>query len=152
MEDERLYGCYVIESTLKHLDEVSLWHLYMTQSKVESAFRAMKSNLGMRPVYHQKSGRSAAHLFITVLGYHILASMRNIMEKCKDTRDWSTLRDVLSTHTRSTIIMKDDVGRVIHTRVSGLPEEGHQDIYLKLGVKSPLKTVAYLVKASDENV
>jgi len=145
-QNDKLYGCYVIESTLTNLDEVSLWKLYMTQSRVESAFRAMKGNLGMRPVYHQTSERSAAHLFITVLGYHMLATMSKQMEKWHDTRDWSTIHEILSTHMRNTIIMKDDAGKVIHVRVSGLPEQTHLDIYTKLGIKNPLKTVTYRVK------
>lgn len=148
---EKLFGCYVIESTLTHLEEVDLWQLYMTQSKVEDAFRAMKSHLGMRPIYHQNDLRCAAHLFITVLGYHMLATLSNLLAKYSDTRDWSTLRDVLSTHMRNTIIMKDASGKVIHTRVSGLPEDVHTDIYKKLGLKNPLKTVSYLVKTESED-
>lgn len=145
---EKLFGCYVIESTFTQFDEVELWKLYMTQSKVEDAFRAMKGNLGMRPVYHQNEARSAAHLFITVLGYHMLATISNLLEKHQDTRDWSTIRDILSTHMRNTIIMTDETGKVLHTRVSGLPEAAHLDIYEKLGVKNPLKTITHHVKSA----
>ena len=145
-DNEKLYGCYVIESTHTELDEIALWKLYMTQSRVENSFHAMKSELGMRPVYHQKDKRSAAHLFITVLGYHLLATIGNLLEKWQDTREWTTIRDVLSTHTRNTIIMKDQDGKVIHVRVSGLPEEEHLNIYSKLGVRNPLKTLTYKVK------
>ena len=150
-EAEKLYGCYVIESTLTQLDATDLWKLYMTQSRVESAFRSMKHNLGMRPVYHQNDERSAAHLFITVLGYHILATMSNLLHNLQDTREWSTLRDVLSTHMRNTIIMKDEAGSVIHVRVSGQPEDEHLDIYTKLGVKNPLKTITYRVKTDPSD-
>ena len=118
----------------------------MTQSKVEEAFRSMKGSLGMRPVYHQNAERCSAHLFITVLGYHILATMSNLLEKWQDTRDWSTIRDALSTHTRNTIIMKEQSGEVVHVRVSGVPEEEHLAVYSKLGVKNPLETVTYRVK------
>jgi transposase len=145
-EDEKLYGCYVIESTHTELEGIDLWKLYMTQSKVEDAFRAMKSDLGMRPVYHQNDKRSAAHLFITVLGYHLLATISNLLEKWQDTREWATIRYDLSTHMRNTIIMNDKDGKVVHVRVSGKPEEEHLDIYSKLGVRNPLKTVTYNVK------
>src|SRR5215510_1934901 len=92
--EEKLYGCYVIESTLTGLDDIGLWKLYMTQTRVESAFRSMKSDLGMRPVYHQNGQRSAAHLFITVLGYHMLATIANRLVESLDTREWSTIRDI----------------------------------------------------------
>ena len=144
---EKLYGCYVIESTHTELDDISLWKLYMTQSRVESSFRSMKSDLGMRPVYHQNDERCAAHLFITVLGYHILATIANLLDKSQDTREWSTIRDVLSTHTRNTIIIKDKEGNVLHVRVSGLPEEEHLDIYQRLNIKNPVKTITHHVRS-----
>ena len=144
---EKLFGCYVIESTHIELNETELWKLYMTQSRVENSFHAMKSDLGMRPVYHQKGKRTAAHLFITVLGYHLLATIGNLLGKFQDTREWSSIRDVLSTHMRNTIIMKDKDGSVLHTRVNGQPEEEHLDIYTKLGVHNPLKTLTYKVKS-----
>ena len=147
IDEEKLFGCYVIESTHIELTELELWKLYMTQSRVENSFHAMKSDLGLRPVYHQNGNRCAAHLFITVLGYHLLATLSNLLAKFQDTREWSTIRDVLSTHMRNTIIMKDKDGNVIHTRVSGQPEDDHLDIYSKLGVRNPLKTLTYNVKS-----
>ena len=86
------------------------------------------------------------HLFITVLGYHLLATISNLLEKWQDTREWFTIRDDLSTHMRNTIIMNDKDGKVVHVHVSGKPEEEHLDIYSKLGVRNPLKTVTYKVK------
>ena len=148
---EPLYGCYVIESTHTELNETSLWKLYMTQSRVESSFRSMKSELGMRPVYHQNGDRTAAHLFITVLGYHMLATIANLLEKWLDTREWSTIRDILSTYMRNTIIMKDKEGNVFHVRVSGLPEEEHTDIFNKLDVKNPLKSLTYMVTSDHSD-
>ena len=144
---EKLYGCYVIESTHTELDDTALWKLYMTQSRVESSFRSMKSDLGMRPVYHQNGERSAAHLFITVLGYHMLATIANRLEESLDTREWSTIRDILSTHMRNTIIMKDKEGNVFHVRVCGQPEEDHKDIFVKLDVKNPLKSITHMVRS-----
>jgi len=76
----------------------------------------------------------------------MLATLNNLLAKTQDTRDWATIRDILSTHTRNTIIMKDESGKVIHVRVSGLQEDEHSNIYSKLGVKNLLKTVTYLVK------
>jgi hypothetical protein len=150
-DEEKLFGCYVIESTLTELDEIELWKLYMTQSRVESSFRSMKSDLGMRPVYHQNGHRSAAHLFITVLGYHLLATIGNLLERHHDTREWSTIRGILSTHMRNTIIMRDKDGKVFHVRVCGLPEEEHEEIYDKLNVKNPLKTITHLVRSEPSD-
>jgi len=140
-----LYGCYVMETTHTELPDADIWNLYMTLTNVERAFRSMKEELGMRPVYHQNGERSAAHLFISVLAYHILATIKKLLRQKDDHRQWETLREELSTHTRSTIILKDKDGNVYHTRVSGTPEDNHDDIYKKLDVVDPLKTITSLV-------
>jgi transposase len=152
--EETLYGCYVMESTHKELSDIELWKLYMTLTHVESAFRAMKSELGMRPVYHQNETRSGAHLFITVLAYHLLAVIERLLMQKGDHRQWSTIREVLSTHTRNTVIMTDKDGNTDHVRVSGAPESMHQEIYDMLEVRDPLKQVVSRVKTAtgDTNV
>lgn len=144
-QTDPLLGCYVIESTHTELNDAELWNLYMTQVHVEAAFRAMKGELGMRPVYHQKGERSAAHLFITVLGYHVLSAIEHLLSDQKDTRQWSTIREVLSTHTRSTVVIRDKDGNVYHNRVTGKPEDVHQDIYKKLKIKDSTKTVTQVI-------
>jgi transposase len=131
-----LYGCYVIESSHADMSAAQLWKLYMTLSRVESAFRSMKETLGMRPIYHQTADRSAAHLFITVLAYHILAFAENILSKHGDTRSWGSLRNVMSTLMRGTVSMRDDQGTCYFVRVSGTPDDEHQLILDKLSVRS----------------
>jgi transposase len=131
-----LFGCYVIESSHTDLSGEEIWKLYMTLSRVESAFRSMKETLGMRPVYHQTADRSAAHLFLAVLAYHLLATIENLMTQQGDNRTWGTLRDVMSTLMRGTVAMRDDKGASYHIRLSGEPEKEHQDILRKLGVQS----------------
>ncbi|MDO9534101.1 MAG: hypothetical protein Q7J85_01935 [Bacillota bacterium] len=56
-----------------------------------------------------------------------------------DHRRWSTIRKVLSTHDRTTVILTDDQDKIHHIRVSGTPEKEHQEIYEKLEVPMLLK-------------
>lgn len=141
VEEAPLYGCYVIESTHAGLSAEKIWKLYMTLTRVESAFRSMKEDLGMRPIYHQTAERSSAHLFITVLAYHLLATIENLMARQGDHRTWGTLRDVMSTLMRGTVTMRDDQGSTYHLRLSGEPEEAHQAILDQLGVRSLPATI-----------
>jgi len=106
----------------------------------------MKSELGMRPIYHQNDVRTSAHLFITVLAYHILSAIERRLVQHNDTRQWRTIREVLSTHARVTVVMKDINGIIYHHRASGKPEDVHQDIYKKLGVSDPSTTSIYSFK------
>jgi hypothetical protein len=68
--DERYAGRYYIRTSRTDLDEKSLWQLYVTLGGIEDSFRSLKGELGLRPVFHSKSTRIKAHLFITVLAYH----------------------------------------------------------------------------------
>jgi transposase len=145
-EPDPLSGCYVIESTHKELDAEKTWRLYMTQTRVEDAFRSLKDELGVRPIYHHNEVRTCAHLFITVLAYHILSVTERRLALHNDTRQWKTLRDVLSTHTRVTVVMRDKDDNIYHHRVTSKPEDVHQDIYKKLEIKDPTKNVVSCFK------
>jgi transposase len=133
-ETKPLYGCYIIESTHVDMTAKEIWKLYMTLTKVENAFRSMKETLGLRPVYHQKATRTEAHLFITVLSYHLLATIESIMTMKEDSRTWGTLREIMSTLMRGTITMRDDKNISLFLRVSGEPESLHRDILDKLSI------------------
>jgi len=138
---EPLFGCYVIENSHADMTAEETWKLHMTLTRVEGAFRSMKETLGVRPVFHQTADRSAAHLFLAVLAYHLLAIIENLMTQQGDTRTWGTLREVMSTLMRGTVTMRDDQGVTYCLRLSGEPEAEHQDIMDKLGISSLPATI-----------
>jgi transposase len=140
-EVKPLYGCYVIESSHADMSAQDVWKLYMTLTRVESAFRSMKETLGMRPVYHQKADRTASHLFLTVLAYHLLATIENLMAQQGDNRTWGTLREIMSTLMRGTVTMRDAQGGIYNLRISGEPEEEHQKIMDMLDIRSLPKPI-----------
>src|SRR5699024_7427267 len=111
-----------------------VWQLYTTLTKIEDAFRSLKSDLGMRPVYHQLAERTKGHLFISVLAYHLLISIEFQLKEKGDHRSWSTIKKQLSTHQRSTVILTDEKDQIHHIRVSGTSEESHNEIYQLLGI------------------
>jgi len=63
--------------------------MYMTIQRVESAFRSLKSSLGLRPIHHQKEERTEGHLFISVLAYHLLNTVEHKLQKAGDIRTLS---------------------------------------------------------------
>lgn len=134
-----LAGCYVIETDRRDLTAEEIWRDYVTITRVESAFRDLKSELGLRPVFHQTADRTRAHLFIGVLAYHLLAGIESRLKRQGDPRDWKTIRSVLSTHQRATISLTSKDGELIQIRLSGDPESCHRDIYRLLGVADRLR-------------
>lgn len=140
-----LTGCYVIETSNETLSAKETWRLYTTLTKIEAAFRSLKSDLGMRPVYHQLAERTKGHLFTGVLAYHLLISIEFQLREKGDHREWSTIKKQLSTHQQSTVMLTDEKDQIHHIRLSGTPEKSHNDIYKKLGVKNPLKVKRRIV-------
>lgn len=136
---QTLTGCYVIETSHQDLPAVQIWRLYTTLTQVEEAFRSLKTDLGIRPVFHQQQTRTEGHLFISVLAYHLLICIEKTLIGQGDHRRWSTIRKVLATHQRSTVILTDAQDQIHHIRVSGTPESAHQELYRLLQVKDPLQ-------------
>ncbi|MDR1639416.1 MAG: hypothetical protein LBT59_06965 [Clostridiales bacterium] len=99
-------------------------------------------------VFHQTNERSSAHIFVTLLAYHLVIAILNTLSKHGDKRSWATLRDILFTHCRFSLFHEDKLkGKAVNIRMSGVPEEEHLEIYKKLGITDYLKnieTVEYL--------
>jgi transposase len=133
-----LTGSYVIETTQTALSGEEIWHQYMQLGRVESAFQDLKSELGLRPVYHQNALRTEAHLFIGVIAYHFLVSIENTLRANDDHREWKTIKKVLVSHQRSTTTLKGKDNKIYYIRTSGIPESSHAAIYKSLNVSDKL--------------
>jgi len=96
---------------------------------IEDAFGCMKSELGLRPIYHQKDTRCDGHIFITLLAYHLLHTIRFKLRQKGVRFCWTTIRRQLSTHVRITTTMKREDGKVIRIRKSSKAEPAHHVIY-----------------------
>ena len=140
-QDDRS-GFYCLRSNRLDFKEQALFDIFSMLTDIEDAFRSMKSELGLRPVYHQKERRVDGHLFITVLAYHVLHTIRFKLGKREMTQSWSTIRKGLSTHMRITTTMKRDDGKMIYIRKSTRPEPFHVQIYDALNLlQRPGKTI-----------
>ena len=132
MDDES--GYYVLRSNLNHADAKEIFDIFNMLLDVEDAFRCMKSELGLRPVHHQIEYRCDGHLFITVLAYHVLQSIRLKLKAHGITHAWATIRQTLSTHYRMTTSIKRSDGKLVYLRKTAKPEECHVRIYNALGL------------------
>ena len=139
--EARFSGSYYIRSSRTDLDEKELWSLYMMLGQVEESFRCLKSELGLRPVFHRKDSRQEGHLFVSVLAYHLIATVQRDLRGKGLSHRWITLRTRLSTHMRATASVTNEKGERIHLRQTGDPEPFHMEIYHALGLSAkPLKT------------
>jgi len=127
-------GYYVLRTNRIELREKEVFDIFNMLLDVEDAFRCMKSELGLRPVHHQNEMRCDGHLFITVLAYHVLQSIRVRLREKGITNRWWTIRRMLSTHCRVTTSMKREDGKMVYIRKTSKPEECHVRIYEALGL------------------
>ena len=65
----RREGRYLLRTNLNDSDPAKLWELYLTLVKIEEAFKTLKSDLALRPIFHQREDRIEAHIFIAFLAY-----------------------------------------------------------------------------------
>jgi len=72
----RREGRYLLRTNLSAEDPELLWRCYMQLVFVEEAFRTLKGDLGLRPIFHQKAGRIEAHLFVAFLAYCLSITLR----------------------------------------------------------------------------
>ena len=73
-------GHYLLRSNLVGEDPAVLWERYVQLSHIEAAFKAMKSELGVRPLYHQLGHRVEAHIFVAFLAYCLLVTLKNRLQ------------------------------------------------------------------------
>lgn len=69
-------GRYLLRTNMTADDPALIWRCYMQLCQVEEAFRTLKGDLGLRPIFHQKPARIEAHLFIAFLAYCLMTTMR----------------------------------------------------------------------------
>jgi hypothetical protein len=71
----RREGRYLLRTNLTETDPVKLWNYYLQLVQVEEAFRTLKSDLAIRPIYHQDERRIEAHVFIAFLAYCLYVTL-----------------------------------------------------------------------------
>jgi len=126
-------GVYCLRTTLVELDNATLWRTYSMLTNLESVFRSLKTDLGLRPVFHQIDRRVEGHLFISVLAYHFVHTLRLRLRAQGIDDSWETLRETLATQQRVTATMQRRDGRAVHVRKATRPEPRHQKINQILG-------------------
>jgi transposase len=139
-----LDGTYLLKTDRPDLADDEIWRLYILLTRVETAFRAMKSPLMERPIFHHLEHRVQTHIFLCVLAYHLLVA---IEKRCLDQgwhTSWATLREQLSTHQVATVLLPTLDGRILKIRRASTPDEIHREIYRALHIPSevmkPVKT------------
>ena len=74
----RREGRYLLRSNMTAEDPATLWRLYMQLIEIEQAFKELKHDLAIRPVFHQREDRIEAHIFVSFIAYCLLVTLKNL--------------------------------------------------------------------------
>ena len=127
-------GVYCLRSNETTWDAAKLWHTYMMLTDLEAVFRGLKSELGLRPVFHQKDDRTEGHLFITVLAYQMVQAIRRKLAAQGEHLSWTGLREILAVQQRVTATFRQRDGRTLHVRKSTVAEPALRKLYDALAI------------------
>ena len=128
-------GIYCLRTNIPNWPEEQLWTTYTMLTEIEATFRSLKTDLGLRPVYHHKEERVTGHLFITLLAYHLVHTLRYQLKQQGIQLSWDSIRNIMSTQQRITITLPTDDNKTIHLRTTTKPELRQQQISAALSIK-----------------
>jgi len=129
-------GIYCLRTNELRWDEATLWKTYTMLTDLEAVFRSLKSELGLRPVYHHKEERADGHLFITVLAYQAVQVMRRRLKSNGINDSWTSLRKIFSGQQRVTATFKQKDDHILHIRKTTIAEPKLKKLYDALGISA----------------
>jgi transposase len=129
-------GVYCLRTNELQWDDEKLWRTYIMLTDLEAVFRSLKSELGLRPVYHHKEDRAEGHLFITVLAYQAVQVLRQRLAAQGIHESWTSLREIFSVQQRVTATFKQRDRRTLHVRKTTVAEPKLLRLYEALGLSA----------------
>ena len=73
-------GAYMLRTNLQADSAEQMWSMYMQLTEAEASFRALKSELSIRPLFHQKESRVKAHVLVAFLGYALWVTLKHLLQ------------------------------------------------------------------------
>ncbi len=130
-------GAYLLRTNLTATTASELWAKYMQLTEVEAAFRALKSELSIRPLFHQLKRRVKAHVMVGFLGYALWVTLKHLLRRKQS--QWSATRALaeLATLQSADIVLPTTDGREIRLRRITEPTAGQQQLLHQLGIDLP---------------
>jgi len=128
-------GVYFVRTSLDKQQETTLWTIYNTLTEIEATFRVLKTDLSLRPIFHQKDENTEAHLFLGLLAYQLVATVRYQLKMHNINHDWRNIVRIMNTQKMVTSSMNTKDCKFITIKKSSKPNVQVQEIYQTLNYK-----------------
>lgn len=144
-EASQRYGTYLLRTNVSSLNEKSTWEYYNLIREIEMSNRQLKTDLELRPIYHQNDDSADAHLFFGLLSYWIVNTIRHKLKKKGINHYWTELKRMFSTQKAITTEAINAIGETVEIRLCSDPIDSVLELYKYLGYDSmPFKK--YIIK------
>jgi transposase len=144
-------GAYLLRSNLQAETAEELWSKYMQLTEAEASFRALKSELSIRPLFHQLEPRVKAHVMVAFLGYALWVTLKHLLKRrtmpgskpsasgVDDVQPMSPMKAIalLSTLQSADIVLPTTDGREIRLRRITEPTAEQKTLLRQLGISLP---------------
>ena len=152
-----LPGVYCLRTNQAQWDDATLWRTYTMLTDLEAVFRSLiprmiykewhvKSELGLQPIFHHKKDRVSGHLFISVLAYQLVHTLRCQLKANDIHLSWNGLRRELRGQDRVTVQLKRADGKTLHVRKTMRAEQRQKQLCDVLGIPAnPGETVQTII-------
>jgi transposase len=144
-------GAYMLRTNLQADSAEQMWSMYMQLTEAEASFRALKSELSIRPLFHQKESRVKAHVLVAFLGYALWVTLKHLLKRrpaiilqpsasgVDNAQPLSPMKAlaVLSTLHSADIVLPTTDGREIRLRRITEPTAEQKSLLHQLGLSLP---------------
>ncbi|RZS95836.1 IS1634 family transposase [Cecembia calidifontis] len=122
-------GIYFLRTNLNVQEEYIIWNIYNTIREIENAFRTLKTDLDLRPIYHKNDDATMAHLHLGILAYWIVNTVRYQLKQKGIKSCWGEIVRIGNTQKAITTSGKNTYDKVITTRKCTVPNKNLKEIY-----------------------
>ena len=133
----RREGRYLLRSNLTGEDPATLWRYYMRLTEIEQAFKEIKHDLAIRPVFHQREERIEAHIFIAFVAYCLHVTLKNLARPRAPGLTPSAILEKFSTMQLVDVHLPTTDGRHLVLPRRTDPTRDHQLLLHQLNLKLP---------------
>jgi transposase len=130
-------GCYVLRSNVADWEPAELWRAYMHLTDAEAAFRIQKSDLRLRPVWHQKQERVQAHILVCFLAYVLRKTLEGWSARAGLGNSPTTLLEEFARIQSTDVVAPTTDGRTLRLRCVVRPDKAQAILLDHLGLKLP---------------
>ncbi len=130
-------GAYLLRTNLQAESAAELWTKYMQLTEAEAAFRALKSALSIRPLFHQLEPRVKAHILVAFLGYALWVTLKHLLQRKQSPLTPARVLALLATVQSADIVLPTTDGREIRLRRVTTPSPEQTAMLGLLGITLP---------------